>query len=451
MSAIKRSAENKSADTGKKRYGWIIKTAGFLLFVILIYKLLEFLLVPPTEWGSFKEIYSGKEKWNTIYLGSSHSYNSIDPNVMDRELSTTSFNLGTSDQALDGSLFLLKEALKYHPVKTVYLEMYFKVWLEGGHAGALHSERDDEDMTNLWVILDNTRFSPDKAEYFLNASSSDYYVPGALSVRRYWRKLLNLAEIKENVKNRLEYEEPEEYKGRGYFGSKNKLGKSLAIYGFQDTIEEDMFSGDNYEDLKELVKLCKDRDIELILYCSPVNDVYLMNCGYASYVRQLKEFAEENELCCYDFNLARKEYLDLEFSDFRDYNHLNTEGAAKFMELLISLRKGEVTAGQVFYGSYEEKLETEDEQIYGINFLPTESFEVMEVKIQSNIKDTGRLRTEIKYVTDEGEEIRCSDEAGSTDFLVTMPVNEGRVVPGNVDVTVYLDEEKQLHVKQHSL
>ncbi len=407
--------------------------------------------MPPTEWGSFREIYSGKEKWDTIYLGSSHSYNSIDPNVMDLSLNTASFNLGTSDQALDGSLFLLKETLKKHPVKTVYLEMYFKVWLEGGHAGASHSERDDEDMTNLWVILDNTRFSLDKLQYFLKASSSDYYVPGALSVRRYWRKLLNPAEIKENVKNRLEYKEPEEYKGKGYFGSKNKLGKSLAIYGFQDTIEENMFSGDNYEDLKELVKLCKDKGIELVLYCSPVNDVYLMNCGYASYVRQLKKFAEDNELCCYDFNLAKQEYLDLEFSDFRDYNHLNSEGAAKFMELLISLRKAEVSEEQVFYDSYEEKLEKEDEQIYGINFLPTDSFDVMEVKIQSNIKDSTRIRTEIKYVPDEGEEISCFDESSNTDFRVTLPLNEGQVVPGNVDVTVYVDEEKQLHVRQHSL
>lgn len=62
---------------------------------------------------------------DVLALGTSHMYRSFQPNVLWKEYGITSYALGTPQQSLATSYFLLKEALNYQKPKVVLLESYY--------------------------------------------------------------------------------------------------------------------------------------------------------------------------------------------------------------------------------------------------------------------------------------------------------------------------------------
>ena len=71
------------------------------------------------------ELYTGEEPVETLFLGSSHCFRAYDPALYEALTGESAFNLGSSSQNYDTSYYLLKEALARHPVKKVYLDMYY--------------------------------------------------------------------------------------------------------------------------------------------------------------------------------------------------------------------------------------------------------------------------------------------------------------------------------------
>ena len=107
------------------------KAAAAALFVLLTAALLaaaDFLLVDDVHSYSrvmLQELYADAGNIDTLFLGSSHCYRSVDPAQADAALGTHSFNAGSSQQLPDGSYYMLKEAAAQNPLKTVYLEMFY--------------------------------------------------------------------------------------------------------------------------------------------------------------------------------------------------------------------------------------------------------------------------------------------------------------------------------------
>ena len=108
------------------------KAAAAALFVLLTAALLaaaDFLLVDDVHSYSrvmLQELYADAGNIDTLFLGSSHCYRSVDPAQVDAALGTHSFNAGSSQQLPDGSYYMLKEAAAQNPLKTVYLEMFYR-------------------------------------------------------------------------------------------------------------------------------------------------------------------------------------------------------------------------------------------------------------------------------------------------------------------------------------
>lgn len=106
------------------------KAAAAALFMLLTAALLaaaDFLLVDDVHSYSrvmLQELYADAGNIDTLFLGSSHCYRSVDPAQVDAALGTHSFNAGSSQQLPDGSYYMLKEAAAQNPLKTVYLEMF---------------------------------------------------------------------------------------------------------------------------------------------------------------------------------------------------------------------------------------------------------------------------------------------------------------------------------------
>ena len=107
------------------------KLSAVLLFAALTLAVLaaaNFLLVDDVHSYSramLQELYADAGKIDTLFLGSSHCYRSVDPDAVDAALGTYSFNAGSSQQLPDGSYYMLREAAAQNQLKTVYLEMFY--------------------------------------------------------------------------------------------------------------------------------------------------------------------------------------------------------------------------------------------------------------------------------------------------------------------------------------
>ncbi|MCL2462653.1 MAG: hypothetical protein FWF44_08320, partial [Defluviitaleaceae bacterium] len=60
-----------------------------------------------------------------VFIGSSHSYCTFDPLLMDAALGTFSLQMGMPQQYPDGSYYTLLEIMKYQQPKTVVMELYW--------------------------------------------------------------------------------------------------------------------------------------------------------------------------------------------------------------------------------------------------------------------------------------------------------------------------------------
>ena len=66
-----------------------------------------------------------KDSLDVLFLGSSHLYYGVQPNVLWREYGIAAYDMGSAEQTVASSYFLLKEALAYQKPEVVVLETYY--------------------------------------------------------------------------------------------------------------------------------------------------------------------------------------------------------------------------------------------------------------------------------------------------------------------------------------
>ena len=110
------------------------KLAAVVAFVALTAVLLafcDFLLTDDIHSYSrvmLSELYEQAGEIDTLFIGSSHCYRSVDPDAVNRRLGVHSFNAGTSQQLPDGAYYMLREAGSQNELKTVYVEMFYTTY-----------------------------------------------------------------------------------------------------------------------------------------------------------------------------------------------------------------------------------------------------------------------------------------------------------------------------------
>ncbi len=104
-----------------------------------------------------------------------------------------------------------------------------------------------------------------------------------------------------------------------------------------------------YVDLvKEYLEVGKVDGVQLTL---PVHPYLARSSGFV----YNKDMADEYGVSYWDFNLCRKECLDLGEECFVDVDHLNGKGAQKVTELLARLDGGQVSVDEYFKPWYDEE------------------------------------------------------------------------------------------------
>lgn len=360
----------------------------FIAVIVLVTKFMNYLYVDDTtEFARcmMHEFYEDDTNIDRLYLGSSHVFCDIDPTVLDEINKEYNFNLSTHMQQMITSYYLLREADKKHNIGRVYLDLFYPCTNAGKG-----NFREYQSLSPSWTVINQMRPSVNKLSYMLHLSDPAYYYLTFLPFMRYREQLFSLDYISEIVEGK----QTEEWKNYAYSytapdGSEviKRGGKGFRIYygeleygdfcmRYEESpIIEEPMTKESIEYLQKIIEYCEEHDIELTWIVSPVPDLQL-TCvgGYDNYVRQVATLAEQHHIPYYDFNLCRREYLDVSDGKYWfDTGHLNAYGAEVYSEFLgdflLAQEQGKETYQNCFYDSYEEKIDDLQGEIFGLQFV----------------------------------------------------------------------------------
>lgn len=338
--------------------------AAFLLLTAVLLAAARFLLVDDVHSYSrvmLQELYGQAGQIDTLFLGSSHCYRSVDPAAVDAALGTHSFNAGSSQQLPDGSYYMLREAAAQNDLKTVYLEMFY--------TGYNQSASSDVPLA-CYLLTDFMRWnSANRYEYLWAmggmASFADLLLPARHGIAApgslfaLWKAKLTDGYAPENYRYVTYPEEGEAYRGNGFVYT-----EGVAQDGYATLLNVDPqhpLSDFGWEYLNRIADFCEENGIRLVLFTAPLPSAYLSNTDqYQAYVDAVRQFAQQRGTEYWDFSLYKeRKALDLGGGDFSDAHHLNGTGAEKFTKVLCNViakdQAGEDTAS-LFCDTVEEKL-----------------------------------------------------------------------------------------------
>lgn len=360
----------------KKYIKRIIAMVIAVIMFIAIAQGLRYILVDDTTSYTrimMHEMYESEQNIDIAFVGSSHVYRSIVPQLMDEGFGCYTFNAGTSSQFMDGSLALIKEITNRNDVKQIYLELYY-----GVADGTDYSQRTK--MTSTYIISDYMKPSFRKVSYLLHASSKDYWINSFVLARRNWTVFFNPDKVKDLIikksqSNYKNYEwtrkegDMEYYVERGFVANDNVIGNDIftnkAAYGKIPAVNVE---SDWYKSLDSIVNYCKKQGIELIFFIAPEPEWTIAGKqNYQEYHNGIKAIADDKGVAFYDFNLCRNNYFDTnDRAMFMDEDHLNTTGAYAFSTLFCKFFTGQIREDDLFYDSFQDKLNEEDPYVYGV-------------------------------------------------------------------------------------
>ena len=294
---------------------------------------------------------------DTLIIGASHAERGFDPSVIDEELGCNSYNLAGPDFTMWGRYDLLKKEIARNPVKSVVLEVSDYTLTKRTSSGT-------EVEGDLYYMGRIGSF-PQRVIYFAENFSPEDYISSYQFFMVY-----GIDSIKRILQGKYmsTYDWPYRYKGYKMYetadgGSKDMTTDYAKKYKKRHIEFEIMDQKVEY--LQKIVDLCQENDVELTLVCVPVSKAMLCKTDDNDFwYTWYSEFAEENGIAYYDFNLLRnRDELFSDETSFHDQEHLSNEGADVFSEAYAEIVRlaaaGEDTSG-LFFESYDAYERTQD-------------------------------------------------------------------------------------------
>lgn len=302
----------------KKTSRWIISSVAFLLIGIILFLNIAEILRKKSGGESdmvhsFYEI--ERDTLDVLCMGSSHGYSAFQPNTLWKEYGLASYTLCSQRQTVVSAYYLLQEALKYQKPKVLLLETYY-FWYSRNYA----------DLASLRMGFDGIRMDEVKHRMIQDVLKErtlkdklSYYIPFMQYHGRWddlrWYDFHSKDYLKGAILNANVYpmEEPE----------LPKEGREIA--------------DKTYEYFEKVVKLCEENDIQLILFTAPYG--YKNEKKFESYMDKqkvcvtLESYLAEKNIPYMYFQKTNEAGIDYT-KDFRDWAHLNVNGAIKITKSL---------------------------------------------------------------------------------------------------------------------
>lgn len=349
----------------RPKLGWSLMAAAVIVLLCSLIRLCNYLLMDDSQSYTrltMHELYEradAGEEIDTLFLGSSHCYRAYDPVLYEELTGKTAYNLGSSAQNYDTSYYLLREAASLYNLQTVYLDMHYKF---------LFMDPEDRDLVQANIISDYMRPSLNKLSFLLTTTEAKNYTNRFFPFRRNWQELGNVAYVKENLAKKQtgsyrEYEpvtvESDRYAGRGFVWSDARLDAgAITWWDNFGKVAEDLELDTAYpvSYIERIVNFCEEKGIRLVFVTAPSLDQYLEAIGpYDPAHTFVQELADRYGAEYLDFNLAKREYLDLTADEYIDVDHLNGAGAEKLTRLLAEADGKPID--EYFNACYDDKYE----------------------------------------------------------------------------------------------
>ncbi|MBS7299206.1 MAG: hypothetical protein KIG65_09040 [Eubacteriales bacterium] len=293
----------------------LFRAVLFLLIAVFIFVSIDRILARKTIsgwWNMTTKIHSffnsEPDKYDVIFCGSSHAYCSFNPLVIGEETGLSSYTIATQKQPLWATYYYIKEAIERQNPSLIVLDCF---------AFSLTDEYAD-DATN-YTFTDDFPFGINKLKMIKESAPSDKRFDLLFKFTKYHSRWSELTSEDFN------YNPSELYDYLYGYCMLTSTAKDLVKNSSNDYIVTPS-SDKNELWLKNIIKLCKEKNVELMIVKTPLCE----NDGERGYFERAKEIAEKNGVEFVYYNdFFDKIGLSLS-TDFFDRAHLNYKGADKF-------------------------------------------------------------------------------------------------------------------------
>lgn len=304
----------------KKRL--LIRTILFFIVFSIIFLILEKQFFSYSNvHGTWKDIQNEDlGAPDVLFIGNSHIYRSINPNIIEETLSIKAEILGSASQTAPITLQNLDIVLDYKIPKCIIIECYIFCLDNNSMKDILENKRGF-----IFDNFDGVENYGKKSVAISKILPFDNYLEGMFQLFRptnIWSRWDNLrAPATYRTKNG--YEELSRVSDVGYTSERAIIQSEL-----YNNIQSGILSSENQEALYELLNLAKSKDIPVYLYMNPVceKDMELITKNCIKIQEMIKEYDDVHWLGDWNLNLND---IGFDSADFYDKGHLNRRGTVK--------------------------------------------------------------------------------------------------------------------------
>lgn len=298
----------------------IVKSIIYILIFVLLFYGVSSVLVAKwqdhnCETDVLKEFYDTKK--NTVdvaFIGSSQIAAGASPMTLYENYGISSYALGSSNQNLMCSYYLLKECLKYQDISTVVMDVSM-LYVSG-------------DTNSMRKVIDNMPLSKNKLDLILAQRQLEIAQPA-------WTYVFPIIKYHTRWKSLTEEDffwtkqEKLQYRGGVLFnGLEAQAYDSICIDN--DGPEKAKIIDYELEYFKKILAFCKEKNLNVVLIKTPKANWNLNKH------EQAQQFADEAGLPFLDFNTGEMlSAIGFDVTqDMKDMDHLNIRGAEKMSDYI---------------------------------------------------------------------------------------------------------------------
>lgn len=324
----------------------VLKCVVFVcIFALLFWPVSNVLLRKSFEppWNMTPKIHGfynePENSFDLMFFGSSHMYCSVNPLLLFEQDGVPSYLFCSQKQPLWITYHYMIEALKTQRPKLMVLDIYMMY----------ETEEYLDDGTNF-AAVDHLKLSWNKLaciQAIAPAGERFQYLCNFVKYHSRWDELV-----------------PADYDfswmgERDYLKGHVPVDEAAGVASYTDVSQVTALndiSNKNKEYLNQIMNLCEQENISLLLIKTPCNETIPQR----AYTNSVEQLARERNLAFVDFNLCYEE-IGLEVpDDFCDYWHLNYGGAEKFTAYFGEYLRANYSLpdhrGEAAYESWQEDI-----------------------------------------------------------------------------------------------
>ncbi|WP_317898627.1 hypothetical protein [Aurantibacillus circumpalustris] len=257
-------------------------------------------------YNKYQEFKNGIKNYDIVFVGSSRAYRGYSPFIFE-SAGYKAFNLGTSAQSIKNTYFVIKHYINSTNCKLLLIDVF---------AGSFAKS----DLESTSDLIENIESKNAACDIALNNSDV---------------RTMNMASLRLLTESDNSYYQNADYTGKGYSMNPDSMSlqkqeqyfAKIKLHDEKIEIDEEQM-----EYFKNIVDLCRMKNIKVVLVYSPVSyfDNYKI---HKPFINLLKQNIRKSNIIFYDY--GKCDSINTAYH-FYDNSHLNQAGVEIFNKQLIN-------------------------------------------------------------------------------------------------------------------